>query len=242
VAGRRRALAIATLIASLAGPAACSDDPEASPPAGSRAVEVPGPDGSRLAGRELGRGPVALVLAHGATTDMSSWYAPMDELADAGYRVVAFDARGVGDSTGNASTDPGARVADIEAVIRSVRTGGADRVVVMGSSLGAQAALLVAERGTGDDAAVDAAVDAVVGVSPATVPVGAGSIRVPAFFVASEDDRGPAADARALARELDAEVEIVPGSVHGSDLFAEHPEATRALVAFLTKAAPASSS
>jgi pimeloyl-ACP methyl ester carboxylesterase len=239
VTGRRRALAIATLVASLTGLAACSDDPEASPPAGSRAVEVPGPEGSRLAARELGRGPVALVLAHGATTNMSSWYAPMDELADAGYRVLAFDARGVGDSSGSASTDPEARVEDIGAVIRSVRAGGADRVVVMGSSLGAQAALLVAERASGDGP-VDAAVDAVVGVSPATVPSGAGSIRVPAFFVASEDDRGPAADARALGRELDAEVEIVPGSIHGSDLFAEHPEATRALVAFLTKAAPGS--
>lgn len=73
---------------------------------------IPGPAGSKLSGRELGRGPVTLVLAHGASTDMTSWYASMDELAGAGCRVV----------------------------VQHARATGATKVVVMGSSLGAQPA------------------------------------------------------------------------------------------------------
>jgi pimeloyl-ACP methyl ester carboxylesterase len=186
-----------------------------------------------LAGRELGERTkrVAVVLAHGASTDMTSWYAPMDEVAAAGYRVLAFDSRGVGDSSGDASTDPQARVEDIEAVIRHARRTGAEHVVIAGSSLGAQAALLVAARG---------GVDAVVGVSPATVPPGATTITAPAFFVAAEGDTGPAANARGLGRELGRRATIVDGSVHGADLFADQPAATRALVAFLREAVPPS--
>ena len=112
---------------------------------------------------------------------MKSWYASMDEFADAGYRVLAFDGRGVGDSTGDASTDPADRAADIEAALPHARETGATQVVVMGSSLGAQAALLVAEAND---------VAAVVGVSPATIPEGLERITVPAFFVAAEGDTG----------------------------------------------------
>jgi pimeloyl-ACP methyl ester carboxylesterase len=210
---------------------ACGDD-AASPPSGSRAVTFPGPAGTKLAGREAGTGAVALVLAHGASTTMQSWYAPMDDWADAGYRVLAFNSRGVGDSTGAASTDPVARAADIEAAVRRARAAGATHVVVMGSSLGAQAALMVAGR---EDVA------AVVGVSPATIPSGLDSITAPAFFVASVGDSGPAANARDLGRYFDRPAEIVSGSVHGADLFTDHPEATRAVGEFLAEVVPARS-
>jgi pimeloyl-ACP methyl ester carboxylesterase len=221
----------AALVLLVATTTACSDD-AASSPEGSRSVTFAGPGGTQLAGRDLGTGPVALVLAHGASTTMQSWYAPMDDWADAGYRVLAFDSRGVGDSTGTASTDPVARAADIEAAVRHARATGATSVVVMGSSLGAQAALMVAGR---EDVA------AVVGVSPATVPAGLDSITAPAFFVASVGDRGPAANARDLGRYFDRPAEIVSGSVHGADLFTDHPEATRAVGEFLAEVVPARS-
>ena len=114
------------------------------------------------------------------------------------------------------STDPAQRVADIEAVVAHARDTGATQVVVMGSSLGAQAALLVAAEND---------VAAVVGVSPATIPAGVERITVPAFFVAAEGDTGPADNARSLGRALGRPAEIVPGSVHGADLFADQPGA-----------------
>jgi pimeloyl-ACP methyl ester carboxylesterase len=226
----RRCLLALTALALVLLAAACGDGESAEPPEGSRAVEIAGPEGSELSARELGHGDVAVVLAHGASTNMTSWYAPMPAMAGAGYRVVAFDSRGVGDSTGAASTAVADRVADIGAVVGHLRDTGATKVVVMGSSLGAHAALVAAEAGD---------VDGVVGVSPAGVPPGADAITVPAFFVAAEGDTGPAANARTLGRELGRPAEIVSGSIHGADLFADHPEATRALVAFLEEAVPA---
>jgi pimeloyl-ACP methyl ester carboxylesterase len=191
---------------------------------------MPGPDGTELSARVVGDGPVALVLAHGAGTDQSSWYAAMDDFADAGYRVIAFDARGVGDSDGRFSTDPAARSEDIEAVVRDARRHGARKVVVMGSSLGAAAMFAAAGR---DDLA------AVVGVSPASIPDGAGAVTEPGFFVASRGDAGPAANARELGRGFGRPARIVDGSIHGADLFADHPEAIRAVLAFLAGTVPA---
>ncbi len=217
------------LIGALIVGTACGSD-GASPPSGTHTTAVPGPGGGELAARAAGSGSTAIVLAHGAGTTMESWYEALDGLAAAGYRVIAFDARGVGDSDGDFSGDPADRADDISAVVQHERERGADRVVVMGSSLGAQAALMVAAR---DDVA------AVVGVSPATVPDGLDAITAPGFFVASVGDRGPAANARALGRRFGRPARIVSGAVHGSDLFADHPEALRAVLAFLAEVAPA---
>jgi pimeloyl-ACP methyl ester carboxylesterase len=199
-------------------------------PDGSRAIRIPGPRGTELSARVAGDGPVTLVLAHGAGTDMSSWYAAMDDFADAGYRVVAFDARGVGDSEGERTTDAAARAEDIEAVVRDARQRGAAKVVVMGSSLGSEAMLDAAAR---DDFA------AVVGVSPASIPVAVDAVTEPGFFVASRGDTGPAANARDLGDRFHRRARIVDGSIHGSDLFADHPEAIRAVLAFLAGTVPA---
>ena len=165
----------------------------ATPPAGARAFDVPGPGGAALSARELGSGTTTIVLAHGAGTTMESWYSAMDDFADAGYRVVAFDSRGVGDSEGTRSGDAAARAEDIEAVVADARDRGAARVVVMGSSLGAAATLAVAA--TQD-------LDAVVGVSPASVPAAIDAVTEPAFFVVSRGDQGPAANATELGRHF----------------------------------------
>jgi pimeloyl-ACP methyl ester carboxylesterase len=220
---------LATLMVLAAG---CGDEERADPPPGARAVTFPGPDGSELAGRELGDGDVAVVLAHGASTDESSWYSVMGPLAGAGYRVLAFDSRGVGESTGTASTDVGARAADIEAAIRHVRDEGADRVVLMGSSLGWIATLRVGETGTLDLAAI-------VGVSPPAIPLDPDAVPEPALFVASRGDTGPAEAARVLARATGRPPVIVSGSIHGAGLFRGHRAAVDELVAFVREVAPA---
>lgn len=161
---------------------------------------------------------------------MESWYSAMDDFAAAGYHVIAFDARGVGDSEGTRSGDPAERADDIEAVIADARSRGASRVVVMGSSLGAEATLTVARRND---------LDAVVGVSPASVPAALDEVTEPAFFVASRGDAGPAANAAALGRHFRRAPKIVGGSEHGADLFADHPEAIRAVLAYLAEVVPA---
>ena len=114
--------------------------------------------------------------------------------------------------------------------MRDARRKGATKVVVMGSSLGAAAMF---------DAAAKDELAAVVGVSPASIPTVAGAVTEPGFFVASRGDTGPAANARELGEAFDRPARIVDGSIHGADLFADHPEAIRAVLAFLAGTVPA---
>lgn len=210
----------------------CGGEERADPPPGARAVTFPGPEGTKLAGHELGDGAVAIVLAHGASTDETSWFSVMKPLADARYRVLAFDSRGVGESTGSAGTDVQARAADIEAAIDHVRDEGAGEVVLMGSSLGAMATLRVATNARQQLAAI-------VGVSPPAVPLDSAAVPEPALFVASRGDTGAARAARTLAEATGRPPVIVSGSIHGAGLFADHPEAVRDLVRFMGEVAPA---
>lgn len=68
----------------------------------SRSVSV---GGRALAYREAGQGP-ALVLLHGIGSGSASWLFQLEELA-AGYRVIAWDAPGYGDSDAFAIDAPG---------------------------------------------------------------------------------------------------------------------------------------
>ena len=78
-----------------------------------------------------------------------------------------------------------------------------------------------------------------VGVSPASIPPAVDAVTEPGFFVASRGDAGPAANARELGERFDRPARIVNGSIHGADLFADHPEAIRAVLAFLAGTVPA---
>src|ERR1044071_6633864 len=112
-------------------------------------------DDRPLVGVQLGSGPVGIVLAHGSTGSLCEWIGYARELAGAGYRVLAYDAgpefNGVG--------------LDAEAATEALRRAGAQKVVLMGSSLGALAVDVAA-------AALPVQPDAVVSLSaPASVGV-----------------------------------------------------------------------
>jgi 3-oxoadipate enol-lactonase len=76
----------------------------------------------------------AVVLTHGAGGSHAAWFQQVPALADAGYRVVTWDARGFGNSTfdrGEFSTDTA--IAALGAVLDAV---GVDRVHLVGQSMG----------------------------------------------------------------------------------------------------------
>jgi dienelactone hydrolase len=88
-------------------------------------------DDTRLVGVALGRGPRAIVLAHGSGQDLCAWLPYARELAARGYRALAYDSR------------RGLRAdLDIPAAVEALRRTGSPHVVVAGSSLGALAALV----------------------------------------------------------------------------------------------------
>jgi pimeloyl-ACP methyl ester carboxylesterase len=91
---------------------------------------VPLADGGRLAYRDVGDGPL-VVLLHGGFLDHRQWNAQLATLPDR-YRVIAPDARGHGDSTNAESTFR--HTDDIAALICHVDAGPA---VLIGVSMGA---------------------------------------------------------------------------------------------------------
>ena len=167
-------------------------------------------DDRALVGVQLGSGPVGIVLAHGSQGSLCEWIGYARELAGAGYRALAYDAgpefSGVG--------------LDAEAATEALRRAGAQKVVIMGSSLGALAALVAG-------AALPVQPDAVVSLSaPASLGYLHGldavaRLHAPVFFMAAQDDQPFSHDARSLyaaAASADKRLQVVPGSNHGSGL------------------------
>ena len=94
-------------------------------------------DGGELFVVDRGAGPVIL-LSHGVTLSVRTWAKQLSGLAAAGYRVVAFDHRGHGESTVG---DAGHTVENLGADVRSVLEGlDLHDVVLVGHSMGGVAA------------------------------------------------------------------------------------------------------
>lgn len=98
--------------------------------AGPQELAFPASGGGVVHADAYGSGSHAVVLAHGGRFDRSSWRDQAMELADAGYRVIAFDFR---------QRDGGAYGEVLDAVA-AARAGGATTVSVVGASFGGTAA------------------------------------------------------------------------------------------------------
>jgi dienelactone hydrolase len=205
---------------------------DASPPSGSRAFTIRTADGERLAAIEIGRGPRVVVLSHGATGTMDDFFGLAAAFARAGWRAIAYDARGVGDSTGTEGFGA-TREIDLRAAVAYARGSGARALVLVGGSLGASLSIAMAGE-------VDA--DAVVALSAASDSFGAldaaRSIagHVPVLVAAAADNEPFTGDARAIASTLGTTPVIVNGDGHGTGMFADHPGLIRRVVAFTDRA------
>lgn len=101
----------------------------------SPAGETVAPDGVVLRWTTLGDGPPVLLL-HGFPETRASWRGVQGALAQAGYRAIAPDVRGVGSSDARPDVDYGAHAlaADVAALARDV--GGGAPVPVVGHDWG----------------------------------------------------------------------------------------------------------
>jgi pimeloyl-ACP methyl ester carboxylesterase len=167
-------------------------------------------DDTPLLGVVVGSSPRGVVLAHGQNGDFCEWLPYARELAAAGYRVLAYDARGYG-----------LRVdLDMAAAIEALRRTGSEHVIAMGSSMGAIAALIGSASLPSAPAAV-VSLSAPASFGPLNALPAVARLRAPTFFAASELDDPFVGDARALyaaSAAPDKQLEILPGGVHGSDL------------------------
>ena len=103
-----------------------------------------GAAGNRLAGNEIGHGGRTALLLHGGGQTRHAWAKTARRLADRGWRVVAIDQRGHGDSEwpADASYAFPDYAADAAAVARRIAAEHGERPVAVGASLGGIAALL----------------------------------------------------------------------------------------------------
>jgi non-heme chloroperoxidase len=132
----------------------------------------PGAGGVNIAGDSWGPsdGPLVL-LQHGGGQTRHAWKGAGEQLGEAGYRAVAFDARGHGDSDwapdGHYGQD--VMVEDLKCVIAALGHG---RPVLVGASMGGGTSLVAVGEGH-----VDASALVLVDTGPRVEPEGVGKIR-----------------------------------------------------------------
>ncbi|HEY6338097.1 MAG TPA: alpha/beta fold hydrolase [Candidatus Sulfotelmatobacter sp.] len=140
------------------------------------------PDGYRLQADQYGEGERAVVLVHGGRFDRKSWKDQADVLAKAGFRVLATDFRGYGQSQPGSKEEDWKHYPDVLAAVRYLHARGAKSVSIVGASMGG-------------DAAGDAAVQANAGEIDRIVFLGAeggdapGRLKGRKLFIVSRDDR-----------------------------------------------------
>ena len=185
-----------------------------------KTVSFPTEDGGVVFADLYGTGERAVVLAHGGRFNKESWAKQARVLADAGFRVLAFDFRGYGKSHGPGQADifTAPLHLDVLAAVRYLRSAGAKTVSVIGGSLGGGAA------GDASIASEPGEIQRLVflGSSP-NGP--AEKLKCPSLFIVARDDasedgpRLPGIRAKYEKAPEPKELIILDGSAHAQFLF-----------------------
>lgn len=115
--------------------------------AGAEDVAFNAADGVRLRGWFVPGGASAVVVLHGSHGTRSSTKDYIRFLHDAGYTVLAYDARGHGASGGNENALGWYGDRDLDGAVAWLRERGARRVAALGLSMGGEEALRAAANG-----------------------------------------------------------------------------------------------
>jgi esterase/lipase len=185
-------------------------------------VSFPTQDGGLIYADLYGEGERGVLLAHGGRFNKESWEKQARALMKAGFRVLAIDFRGYGQSRGPGQAHPldAPLHYDVLAAARYLRKKGAKTVSVVGGSMGG-------------GAAADASVEAKPGEIDRLVLLGATGGKKPEqmkgkkLFITCRDDRGPGDKLRLpVIREHyqkapdPKELVILEGSAHAQFIFA----------------------
>ena len=103
-------------------------------------IVFPAADGYRLQADQYGSGERAVILAHGGRFDRKSWKPQAEALEKAGFRVLAIDFRGYGQTIQGTQTEDWKQYSDVLAAVRYLYGAGAKSVSIVGASMGGDAA------------------------------------------------------------------------------------------------------
>lgn len=229
------------LLVALILPAAAQDSPAEPTPVGPQSitVEVQAEDGLRLSGDyyATGNDAPAVLLLHQLYTTRTSWRRVVGPLVDAGYHVLAVDLRGYGQTRGSIDWSKAQRDTqtwlDWLAEQPGVR---ADSLLVMGSSMGANLALVGCAESEGCAGAV--------AIAPGLNYFGvrtedAVTSGIEAMLIYGDRDSRPARAVPQMvelaeAAGLDTLTTLVYARrEHGMDLFAFEPDLLPAIIDWL---------
>ncbi len=195
-------------------------------------VEIDTADGETLAADiEVSKGSSAtVVLAHMRGADRSTWDPIIGDLKTAGYNTLAFDFRGYGGSTGTRDTNLDV---DLAAAVGRARADGAEKVVIIGASMGGTA-VLEGGAALGVDGAV--AISAPADFLGLDGAAGAAAFTVPLLLIDTEGDRPYVNQLTTIEADTGAALVVFSGSAHGTAIFATHDaEITSVILAFLDR-------
>jgi uncharacterized protein len=178
-------------------------------------------DGLALSGRLYGAGGSAVLLCHMYPADQTSWSPEAGKLAEQGYLVLTFDFRGYGKSQGSKQIQYLDR--DVTAAVQYLRSAGAQEVALVGASMGGTACLKAAaqlQTLSSIRVACVATYSAPVEFKGLSAQEAIPAVVLPMMFVAAEGDVGAqgARELQTLANNS-GNLQILPGSDHGTDLF-----------------------
>lgn len=209
----------ATVAAPTTAPATNPDQP------GEELVRFTTPDGEELEGTVYGDGPVGIVLAHMRGRERSTWTTFARAAAAEGHRVLTFDFRGYGGSTGTADTQLDF---DLIAAVGYLASSGVSNVVAIGASMGATAVVNVAAQ---VDLAGAVSLSAPADFQGLPALAVAAQVAEPLLIISAENDQPYAAAAVQLDAQAPAtQLQIFTGNAHGTNLFGDHQEALTALL------------
>lgn len=174
-------------------------------------VSFPTQDGGLIHADLYGDGERGVVLAHGAQFEKSSWAKQAAVLSNAGFRALAIDFRGYGESRGGAQAD---RYLDVLAAVDYLRHAGCKTVSVLAGSMGAAAAAdASAESAAG-------AIDRLVLLAPAPIRE-PGRLKGRKLFISSRGDPRAAGIRQQFEAAPDPKQLVwLEGSAHAQHIFA----------------------
>ncbi len=186
-------------------------------------------DGGTIDADLYGRGTSGVVFAHGAIFNKESWAPMARRMAAKGFQALAIDFRGYGRSHGG--SDPGAQDQDVLAAVRWLHAHGANKVSVVGGSMGGGAA---------GEAAIEAKpgeIDKLILLSPMPITHPERLKAASILYIASRDEGlAPRVRQQYARAPKPKKLILLPGSAHAQNIFAtgEAQALSDAIVQFLT--------